>query len=491
MKGIRAEQTILIVLSTRWILYIFLCIPSFCNAQIIRHPSHLYRSGNSVEVVRIEYAPEATLLTFKTTKECVPILKVNHGIFIVDDNGKRHYATGTDGIKLDSLYVMAKGQPRKFSIAFDPVSENNQALDVSGGNISSIYGLHDARRGLTIPKASREVDRNEIDTDRFATDWVEIDGIVHDDSHKNGTIYANYYSERPYLNEDKHRKYSRIDENGRFHMRFLMYSPTEVQLSMSEFGGEWFGNTYLRPGDKVHVDVYGDGSHMSIASGNQAGYPAYNNLMNVPVLTPEASWICNQLNKETFDVGTYAHCMSRANDGYAKALELADYVCWHYNLSPFEAELYFERIRTQYTNSFTILALRGESAGDSVDYSYIGGIDPDDVTFSLINTGTYMSDMIVLLKPFRKCHQLVSDNDPDRWLKVINLQRLEFERLTDKSGFPFLFQMMVAADYHSVFDWKPADEAQFQKVRELLTHTYCKKRLDIMHKELKSKSQAR
>ena len=477
-------------MSTRWILFIIMCMPSFCNANIIRYPSYLYRSGNAVEVVCIEYTPKATILTFKTTKECVPTLKVGHGIFIVDDKGKRHHAIGTDGLKLDSLYVMVKGQPRKFSIAFDSVSENNQALDVRGGGMSSIYGLHDAKHALDIPQASREVNLNEIDPARFVTDWVEIDGVVHDDNHKNGTICANYYSERPYLNEDKYGKYSRIDENGRFHMRFLMYSPTEVQLSMSEYGGEWFGDIYLRPGDKAHVDVYGDGSHMSIASGNQAGHPAYNNLMNAPVLVPEASWLYNQFNKETFDVGTYAQCMSRANNGYAKALELANYVCWHYNLSPFEAELYFERIRTQYTNSFTILALRGESAGDSVDYSYMRGIDPDDVTFSLIDTGPYMSDMIVQLKPFRKCHQLVSDNDPDRWLKVINLQRQEFERLTGKSGFPFLFQMMVAADYHSVFDWKPADEAQFQKVRELLTHTYCKKRLDIMHKELKLKDKA-
>lgn len=486
MKEIRTKQTNLFVMSTRWILFIFMCIPSFCNAHINRKPSYLYRYGSSVEVACIEYTPEATILTFKTTKECVPTLKVGHGIFIVDDKGQRHYAISTDGIKLDSLYVMVKGQPRKFSIAFDPVSENNQALDVRGGGMSSIYGLHDAKRGFTISQASREVNLDEIDPVRFATDWVEIDGVVHDDNHKNGTICANYYSERPYLNEDKCGKYSGIDENGRFHMCFLMYSPTSVQLSMSEYGGEWFGDIYLRPGDKVHVDVNGDGSHMAIASDNQTGLPAYNNLMNAPVLAPEYS----QLNNRTFDDGTYAQCMSKAKNGYTKALELANYICWHYNLSPFEAELYFEYIQAYYVNLFTMFALKGESAGESVDYSYLRDIDPDNATFSFISTGIYVSDMIVQLNPFRKCHQLVSNDDPDRWLKVINLQRLEFERLTGKSGFPFLFQMMVAADYHSVFDWKPTDEAQFQKVRELLTHTYCKKRLDIMHKELKLKDKA-
>ena len=96
--------------------------------------------------------------------------------------------------------------------------------------------------------------------------------------------------------------------------------------------------------------------------------------------------------------------------------------------------------------------------------------------------------IIVQLNPFRKCHEQVDENDANRWMKVIDLQHQEFERIMGHSGYPFLFQMMVVEDYASVFNWKPADERQYQQVRDWLTSPYCKKRLDIMHGELLDKS---
>lgn len=260
-----------------------------------------------------------------------------------------------------------------------------------------------------------------------------------------------------------------------------------MQLTSCEYGGDLRESVYLRPGDKVHVSIYGDGSCRRVANCNHTGFPAYNELMNAPIITPEVSWIYRQFDNGAYDNKKYAQYVQRANEGYAKALEMVNYVCWHYDFCPFESALYSERIRARYTNLLTMLALNEESAGGSVDYSYLRNIDPDNMAFTLIPTEHLMPAMIVQLRPFSKCHQLVFGNEPDRWLKVINLQQQEFERLTGKSGYPFLFQMMIVEDYPSVFGWKPADERLYQQVRELLTNTYCKKRLDIIHQELLNK----
>lgn len=210
----------------RFILFFSLFFVALAiDAHKIKKPVSLYNYGTGIKVTSIEYTTEATILTFKTTKECTPTLKIGHGIFIVDDNGVCHNAIGADGIKLDSLYVMVKGQPRKFSIAFDPVNNDNQALDVRETNMFGIYGLHDAKRVLDIPEASCELDCNEIDSARFATDWVDIDGFIQDEDDQNSIIYACYFSERPYLDTDKYERYSRVDEDGCFNMRFRMHSP--------------------------------------------------------------------------------------------------------------------------------------------------------------------------------------------------------------------------------------------------------------------------
>ncbi len=466
----------------------FICLAMVCNAQILRHPSFLYCDNNTVKVTRIEYAPDATILTFKTTKECVPTLKVDHGIFIVDDNGQRHYAINADGIKLDSLYIMPEGETRRFSISFDPASESNQALDVRGSGMFSIYGLHDADSKLDIPKAQCEVNNNEVDSSCFKTDWVDIEGVFHDDSDKNSTIYARYNTERTSIRENKYNKYSTIDDEGRFHMRFLMYAPSNVQLSRGQFSAESFGEIYLHPGDKVHVDIYKRGRSIEVISKNLVGKKSYNNLMNAPVIAPDILWFNSLVYHYAYNETMYNDCAARLNKGYAKALKCVDYICWHYKFSPYESALYTECINAKYVKMLTSLALLRQSAGGAVDYSYLRYLDPENVTIPFICTETLVPAIIVQLSPFRKCHEQVDENDANRWMKVIDLQHQEFERIMGHSGYPFLFQMMVVEDYASVFNWKPADERQYQQVRDWLTSPYCKKRLDIIHGELLDKS---
>ena len=65
-----------------------LAVSVMSDARKIRNIAHLYDDGKrTLEIVCIDYASDATTLTFRTTKTCTPTLKVGHGIYIVDDNG--------------------------------------------------------------------------------------------------------------------------------------------------------------------------------------------------------------------------------------------------------------------------------------------------------------------------------------------------------------------------------------------------------------------
>ena len=240
------------------------------DAHKIKNPASLLNRSEKLKVTSIEYLPEATILTFMTTKECTPILKITHGTYIVDDNGVRHYATGTDGIKLDSLYVMVKGLPRKFSIAFDPVDADNKLLDMIVPEQISICGLHDKNYKFTIPEVEQTIDSDEYKILSSGEEgYVEIEGTYHSSEGVEGTVlYFEYDYFRPYI-PSRADQYAKVDSNGHFKLRFFMEIPMRVVLRKgTPFLGEYLGFLYMRPGDKLQLDVYARSEGKSLSTRN-------------------------------------------------------------------------------------------------------------------------------------------------------------------------------------------------------------------------------
>ncbi len=54
------------------LLLILVSIPSFSDARVIDHVACLYSRMEDLKVTRIDYADDATVVTFKTTKKCSP-----------------------------------------------------------------------------------------------------------------------------------------------------------------------------------------------------------------------------------------------------------------------------------------------------------------------------------------------------------------------------------------------------------------------------------
>ena len=501
-----------------------LVVSVMSDARKITDIESLYKASDGLEVVGLEYSSDATTLTFRTTKACTPTLKVGHGIYIVDDNGQRHHAIGSEGIKLDSLYVMVKGQSRNFSISFDPVDVDNKLLDVRDPGFIVVYGLHDRNDSVIIPKVECCIDSDEY---RFLQSgengFVEIEGTFHSSDVVDGTVlYFDYDCLDFQIEEDL---YAKVNKDGHFKLRFMVGPPQAVLVKKGYANsGEYLGYLYLRPGDKIHLDLYDvrEGKDMSVR--NLSGRKTYERL-------------CGLINRQFFfnisdyieDIWTnFTHLGYDAHNAdlwncYNKDMEFVNYLCWHNGCSPFESHMLFTNLKETYVCQFLMLDLAVKNlysglkvqeqdailAGlddefdgsdtvrflqymDKMDYSYLKLLDSDDLTCMSQNDYFHrIVNMIAQLKPLVLCHDVVAKDDENRWMKIIDLQREELNRLAGWTDFPFVAQVAIASDYPQVFGWKPADEKLYQQVRALLTNPYCKKLLDCRHQQMLERVKAK
>ncbi len=495
------------------------------NAQVINRVDCLYGS-RSLRVTRIEYGDEATKVTFKTTKECGPTLKVGHGIYLVDDNGKRHHAIAAEGIQFDSLYVMVKGQKRKFTISFHPVNTDNNFLDIRDQKEGYyIYGLYDMKERPNVPEVSTDIDHDELALLTNGKDGdVEISGTYHSTLDQYETVL--YFAYNFFGNElDYADHYAKTDSVGRFHLKFHTHTPALVFFwkgykNVRNFPRE---RMYIHPGDKIKLELtdWDEGKEQSY--NNLSGRMAYNKIINASDLLLFYAGLHWKYTKAMNNMSIhkdYDDIRADALECCKRELNLANYICWHNRLSPYESRLYFNSIRLFFVsfllnldwavkimydnikdiNNMAESERSKYDAADSTrclsimgqaDYSYLKLIDPNDLSLIADPDVSGTTSMLANMRPIQGCHDMVPEGDPDRWMKVIGLQQKKLERIAGWTGMPLLVQLMIVKDYPLLFGWEPADDRQYRQVRELLTLPCCQTYLDLMHKQLQDKESQR
>ena len=436
--------------------------------------SYLYSNTNEIEVARIRYDKDATCVTFKTTRQVGPTFKIGHGIYLVDDKGERHHAIGAEEIKLDSLYVLYKGQRLEFSVRFLPVPESNLTLDIICPGSFGVYGLHESNVKLNIPKAVGKADNEETDFQHIKMQDTEIEGIIHfSDGNILTQVYCNSEAPSSYLREES-TKYSSIDASGHFSAKFKMYTPQEM--------------------NGIHE---GKG----IAYKNLSGREAYNRLANCPWIPITCFNMQKYFGNLTDGFASYSyeqHCSMLKAD-FEKAMEYADYVCWHYRLSPYETLLYLNSVKSFYINQLSNVDVfvknkyqdareedeknRYKAMLDKADYSYLKYLDPEDVSLLYCDIDPFgYSDQ---LYPIESCISKVPENTPNRWRKIIELQQEELNRITGWTDRTFFMEMLIAQEaFRMVFRYH-ISEAELAEVKAMLSHPYCKQYVDIIYDEYK------
>lgn len=485
--------------SIRLLAFIIIFLSYMVETKPQNTISYLYSSSNEIEVVGFEYGMDKTTVSFVSDGKDSRTLCIGHGIYIVGDDGKRHYVTGTEGISLDSVYTLGAGDKMEFSIDYSPVDVNNSALDIRDPLHFIILGIHDAGTILPIPKANGEVPHEETDFLLYQPQTTYVEGIMHDPFKVYGEqLYCNYEAPRPYLREEDTKK-AYLDEQGHFKVEFTMYSPQFVDLRKSRLsGGNPAGFIYVRPGDRIIVEMYDNKEAKEILYHEQTGRKAYNKLANCPYIPFKDTKYVNNLLSDFVHFSYQQHQEMLRNE-YQKALEHADYICWHYGLSPYETQLYLNmikrnyighmmnadiRVYTCYRNAKTEERQKWEKTMNTFDYSYLKEIDPDNV--SRINSENIrIEEMAEQLPLFQNCIKLVPENTPNRWRKIIELQQEELNRITGWTGRTFFMEMLIASEAYGMVFRHHISETELEEIKAMLSHPYCKQYVDIVYNEYK------
>lgn len=406
--------------------------------------------------------------------------------------------------------MMVKGQSRKFSISFDPVDVNNKFLDIIEPEILAIYGLHDKKGQVAIPEVGQSVDSNEYELIQSGAEgYAEIEGTYHSSENVSGTVlYFDYDFLRTRIEADQ---YAKVDENGRFKLRFWMDAPQSVSVKKgcrNIFTS--LGELYLRPGDRIQLDLYDEPEGIEMSSRNLFGrktYDRYSKLMRRLLFINILDYQRNLYNNmENMDYDTqYADLWNC----YKKDSAFTNYLCWHNKLSPFEAHLQFALFKEIYLcwfltldngvkNLYQKLKKEEEDAmfqgrGDEfdgsdttrflqyikrMDYAYLRLFEPDDITCIAISEFKGNARALGYLEPIQRCRDMVAIDDKNRIVKMVELQCEELNRMAGWKGLPFVAQMMVANNHVGRSDWKPMDDRQYKMIRNMLANPCCSKILD-------------
>lgn len=494
----------------RLLLTFFLLSVIYCplDAKSIKSVKYLYKKNNHVEVTRIDYLQNATVLHFVTEKNVGPTFRIGHGIYIVGDDGTRHHAIGTTAIKLDSLYVLCKGQRMKFSISFEPVGESNLALDITEPESFAIYGLHDGKEGLSVPVVKGEYDKSEENNMFFQSLDIEIDGILHDEDNTLGkVIYANYLSNLRKSKDMYADQYAKADADGRFTMRFTMQHPRQFSFIMPNVGG----SIIAHPGDKLSVEMYGNSEGKELVYRSLTGRKTFNKLANAPGRFYDDSKYIRNITSDFANFGYiehYAGLMER----YDFELEYANYICWHYKLSPHETQLYLAnvngyyvytlletdcRIQTRYYESiseenkkingktFYAGAILPDEEKDRykdyvrhMDFSYLNRIDPNNYFYMINGWYQWVYEMISNIHSVKQCINTVLTKDSFPWKEIIEKQKKEVNRIIGCEGMTTCLEYIIAYSAPSVWRRYPCTDEQYQQIRQIMSHPCTSKLLD-------------
>ncbi len=481
-------------------IYIFGCIPNYTYAQKTVHVKCLYSNTDAVDVTRIDYGNKMTRVHFTTSNDSVTQFSVGHGIFIVGDDGMRRHVISTKGIQLDSIYMVESGRRMNFTIDFEPVPEANTSLDVCSPRLFAIYGLHDGRVSLNIPKARYDTDGHDDNTSLYTVSETEIEGVLHDPDGSYGRrIYANYRTPRPGM-DSKESRMSDIDPDGRFVMKFMMYGPQEIDFRDGTQGGGYFPKIIASPGDRLSLELYEPEEGRAVVCRNISGRPSYNRYVNAPGFLFNNTKYYRNLAGGYSEMPYAAH-RSELVDAYKREMSYADYICWHYGLSPAETRLYIDRLTVEMVfwlieSDITVLTKRTESDNDEVretcdslisgmDCSYLRYLNPNSGNYILFSHGD-IGAYIIQLKPFAECYDMIAAGSPDRLIKIIERQQEVLKKLTGWDEHTIVAdQVTVNSVLWAVLGKNIVlDDEQAVTIRQLVRHPYYRQLFDTIHDEL-------
>lgn len=467
------------------IIAVFASIFTGIDAQAVKSVkvSSLLSKSEDVKVDAVRFSDDATIVSFVITgKE--KNLTISKGIYLVDKHGLRHKSKSSKGLKkLDGdRYEMISN---KFSFVFDKIDSDFGCVDVIGGEYFRFYGIHDNNNKVSVQHPVAKIDENETNAGLFVGKKTIITGIIH----KERVRQVFCYMEKLVKEGPTEDICTNIDSNGYFKMEFELDHPLWTVLTAEKNGRQQLMYIYIRPGDQLNVEISEGDTHYT----NLSGRPTYEKLM--------------KQYPGSFDIwpDDYVNKMSRKEfvswidkeEQFANSL--ADYICWKYQLSPWETYLYQKQVQI----NFAALLLRynvvlgqniehkkhhtGEEINtETPDYGFLKALDPDDITFCSLKYYYPVLCQLGNTDLFSKgrhsaARKFVSGNNLQR--DIVLQQNNNMNEITGWNGFSCLMQGAAIVELADLEKDDPSQrQAKLSSIRDLMTHPYFRNSIDKMMK---------
>jgi len=388
---------------------------------------NVFTIEDGTELTAVELSDTATLVSFRrTTPWYNDTLRVHSTSYIIDEQGKRHYALASYGIPMDEYVRWGNRAEWCYTLKFAPLPSDTKCIDVLIGPYdgnAQWYGVHEAGTDLDIPSPNTDVSQDELRQELMKKGKATVRGHV-----TNGKDYPVWpvWVLRSWDDMSNDASYNKgqavlIQENGDFEFSVDLQRPAFACLYLGYRTQLKPILLYLEPGETVTLDVrdvYGQGAYVGYSS--------------------------NQRFRKLLECYP-THLLSRLVPGRTErtdgTMKLNNYLIHKYALSPMEARILqgLSEVRYQYLSlHYLFLDLLDESKVDKQWGKNIEKFETDDVAWLF---SPFFADFGVTMRPedMSSNHAMhgLTMSEMKNFVAVIDTRLHE---IFHTSGSPFLVQ---------------------------------------------------
>lgn len=438
-------------------LFVAIVCCFFTTAASNAKVAYVYSSKSMLEVNSIKYSNNGTTIVFfncQSAPKC---------IYAVGDGGKRFKA-------LSLSYAKEKGE---LSVTFEPIPFGNKAIDVVAPGDFKILGLHDASSALDIPKAKGMIEPAETDESLYQEKMVEIKGRIRDfDAACYDWIYCQDNPFRITKSFSKADRYFKIDATGRFDIKLPIDHPSDILLSNGT-DGIYVNHLYVRPGDNIELEFDYKASGNEISIKNNSARPTYSKYSNCTHVWANYVECMVKLNDRNHSSETRQFIV----DAYKQNLGIADYICWHYDLSPFETEMYLAKTKETYISAMTMLNMQA----DMQDFSFLKELGGDNLLYFALKNAQVVPSNINVSTKFKEISNKYEVDNPSSWTALFNEQNGEWNSISGMKGVSYWMQAAFVDNIPSLVSGAKRGKHNIQNIKDGIhqvtdsfTHPYFK-----------------
>ncbi len=306
------------------------------KTKTFTEPVCLATNTQVVTITKVEFTDTATIVSFHEKYKPGWWIRISKECYLIGEKGQKYMALKGEGITLDENYVTPESGEGDFKVLFEPMPKNTRLFDFAGGcaeKFFKIFGVHDksTRIKVKVPKDDFRM-TEELETEFFNIDTVRIKGRIEGYSRDLGFSRLQFLRDNAFTNESMPLT-TEISEDGHFEISYIGWHPMNEMFLIRGNNLQVFAGVYVVPGQTTEIVLHLSGE--VVYTKMPEGTFARDNSLRFDFLN-----LCDYESKN-FEAdkeacATVKDFTDMALGKMAKSLEVAEYVAWRFDYSPWE-----------------------------------------------------------------------------------------------------------------------------------------------------------